>query len=276
MTADVVSPANARLKVSVVSGQSCVTSARASNPLKLLVPRSRGPSVWAYLSSYGGGFVAGDETSLDVHLGPESRCFVTTQALTKIYRNPRLRPCSHRLSATLEAGSLFVLAPEPIQAFADSAYTQRQEFHLHPSAGLVLVDWFCSGRAARGERWTFTSLQSRNEIFLGRERILLDSLLLDSAQGPLQSRHRMGRFNCLALVAVIGDSLAPQAARLLAEVAARPVAARALLLVSASPSRQGVLLRVAGEGVEAVGREVQRCLGFVPELLHDDPWLRKW
>jgi hypothetical protein len=36
------------------------------------------------------------------------------------------------------------------------------------------------------------------------------------------------------------------------------------------------LLRVAGERVEEVGREIQRCLGFVPALLHDDPWLRKW
>src|SRR5258708_248027 len=105
MTKNVVEPAAARLEVNVVAGQSAVTSAWASNPLKLLLPRSRGPSVWAYLSSFGGGFVAGDETSLDVRLGPEARCFVTTQALTKIYRNPRLRPCGHRLKATLDDGS---------------------------------------------------------------------------------------------------------------------------------------------------------------------------
>ncbi|MGD1083941.1 MAG: urease accessory protein UreD [Verrucomicrobiota bacterium] len=269
-------PAQARLEVNVVSGQSSVTSACASNPLKLLLPRSRGPSVWAYLSSFGGGFVAGDETSLHIRLGPESRCFVTTQALTKIYRNPRLRPCGHRLSASLEQGSLLVLAPEPIQAFADSAYIQRQEFHLRPAAGLVLVDWFCSGRAARGERWTFTRLQSRNEIFLGGERVLLDSLLLDAAPGPLRSAHRMGRFNCLALMAVVGDSLAPHAAQILADVAAQPVVAGAPLLVSASPLRHGVLLRVVGEREEDVGREMRRCLGFVPDLLQDDPWSRKW
>jgi urease accessory protein len=276
MTGEVAEAGQARLRVNVVSGQSAVTSARATNPLKILLPRSRGPSVWAYLSSYGGGLVAGDETSLDINLGADSRCFVTTQALTKIYRNPRLRPCSHRLGANLEEGSLLVLAPEPIQAFAEATYVQRQEFRMAPSAGLVLVDWFCSGRAARGERWNFTSLQSRNEIFLGEERILLDSLLLDAAQGPLRSVSRMGRFNCLALLVVIGDSLAAQAAQILAGVAARPVEARAPLVVSASPLRQGVLLRVAGERVEEVGREIQRCLGFVPALLHDDPWLRKW
>jgi urease accessory protein len=266
----------ARLRVEMIAGQSAMTSARATSPLKILVPRARGASVWAYLSSFGGGFVAGDETSLDLSVGAGARCFVTTQALTKVYRNPRLRPCSHRLSANLEEDSLLVLAPEPVQAFAEATYMQRQEIRMAPSAGLVLLDWFCSGRAARGERWTFTSLQSRNEIFLGDERILLDSLLLDAAHRSLRSASRMGRFNCLALLVVIGDALAEDAAKILAEVAALPVEARSRLVVSASPLRQGMLLRVAGESVEEVGREMQRWLGFVPALLQDDPWSRKW
>src|SRR5580658_8451906 len=164
-------PGRGGLEIDVVSGQSAVVSAWASNPLKLLTPRSRGPSVWAYLSSFGGGFVAGDETSLDLRLGRHARAFVTTQASTKIYRNPDLRPCSHRLQANLEKGSLLVLAPEPVQAFDGSTYTQRQEFHLQPGSGLVLLDWFCSGRAACGERWAFTRLQSSNELFIDGERI---------------------------------------------------------------------------------------------------------
>jgi len=53
---------SAQLTVESVSGQSAVTSVFAQNPLKLLTPRSRGQSVWAYTSSFGGGFVAGDET----------------------------------------------------------------------------------------------------------------------------------------------------------------------------------------------------------------------
>jgi urease accessory protein len=276
MIADTVAAGEARLEVDLVSGQSAVTSARASNPLKLLVPRSRGPSVWAYLSSFGGGFVAGDETSLRVRVGGNAKCFVTTQALTKVYRNPRLRPCSHRLEARLGEGSLLVLAPEPVQAFTDATYVQEQRFQMDSSAGLVLLDWFCSGRAARGERWAFRRFQSRNEVFLGTERVLLDAMLLEAAHGALRGAHRMGRFNCLALLVVLGDSLATEAANLLALAAARPVTAKARLVVSASPLRHGALLRIAGESAEDVAREVQRSLGFVPGLLQDDPWSRKW
>jgi urease accessory protein len=269
-------PARARLEVNVVAGRSAATAVRASNPMKLLVPRSRGASVWACLGSMGGGFVAGDETSLDVRLGAGARCFLTTQASTKIYRNPLLRPCGHELRADLETGSLLVLAPDPIQAFAGSTYNQRQEFFMRPGASLVLLDWFCSGRAARDERWSFTRLQSHNEVFLGQERLLLDSLLLDQAHGPLGGPARMGRFNCVSLLVVIGPLAAGAASSILADVESLPVTRRAELIVSASPIRNGAVLRIAGESVEPVGREVRRRLAFAAELLSDDPWARKW
>jgi hypothetical protein len=48
------------------------------------------------------------------------------------------------------------------------------------------------------------------------------------------------------------------------------------LVVSASSTRGGAVLRVAGEQVEEVGREIYGHMAFVPELLGDDPWARKW
>jgi urease accessory protein UreH len=346
-------PGRGHLRVETISGQSAVTSSWASSPLKILVPRPRGPSVWAYFSSFGGGLVAGDETSATLDIGEQSRCFVSTQASTKVYRNPESRPCGHQLAATLGANSLLVFAPDPVQAFAGSSYAQRQSFHLGPGSGLVLVDWLCSGRAARGERWAFDRFQSRNEIFVGEERVLLDSLLLDPDDGPLASphtvtepkdtskqtplpnplpfgsgegedsasgdpppvtesqgtseetplpsplpfgrgegeesaqasaalvnsmalSHRMGRFNCLALVLVIGDLLRDAGARALEDIAARPITRAAPLICSASPVSHGTLLRFAGERVEDVAGEIHRQLAFLPALLHDDPWSRKW
>ena len=129
----------AALEVKVVFGESTVTSAFATSPMKLLTPRSRGQSVWAYTGSFGGGLVAGDETFLELQAGTNSRCFLGTQASTKIYRNPSRRPCGHRTRATLEADSLLVFAPEPVQAFASSSYTQRQEFQLASGAGGLLL-----------------------------------------------------------------------------------------------------------------------------------------
>jgi urease accessory protein UreH len=298
--------------VEQVAGQSAVTSAWASSPLKLLTPRPRGTSVWSFLSSFGGGLVAGDETRLDLRVDTGARCFVGTQASTKVYRNPDLRPCGHELNATLGEGALLVLAPDPVQAFAGSSYKQRQEFRLAAGAGLVLVDWFSSGRAACGERWAFNRFQSRNEVWREKseggeldppagqpgkssprngaragvrgepaphavqsELIFLDSLLLTPDHGALTAPHRMGRFDCLALVLLVGAPVREGATRLLADVAAEPVVRRGPLVFSASPIRDGALLRLAGDGVENVDREIRRHLAFLAELLGDDPWARK-
>ncbi len=267
---------SAQLTVESVSSQSAVTSAFASTPMKLLTPRSRGQSVWAYTSSFGGGFVAGDETHLNLRVGKDARCFLGTQASTKIYRNPGRRACGHVTDAVIGDNALLVFAPDPVQPFANSSYVQRQMFHLGAGAGLALVDWFTSGRAARGERWAFNRFQSRNEVFLSSERIFMDSVLLDSAADAIMSPHRMGRFNCFAMLLLVGEALQPAAAGLLEIISASPVKRSAALVASASPVHDGAILRIAGESVEQVGQELHHHLQPVSVLLGDDPWARKW
>ena len=267
-----VSAGQAALDVQMVFGESTVTSSYSSTPMKLLAPVSRGLSVWAYTTNFGGGLVAGDQTRLDLTIGPEARCFLGTQSSTKVYRNPRGQPCSHTTHATLASGATLVFIPEPIQAFADSHYTQRQEFHLQTGATLVLLDWFTSGRAARGERWNFAHLESRNDVFFNGERVLVDPLRLSTLAVPQQ----MGRFNCLASLLLLGSPLQKLSETMLQVIASRPVNRNAPLSASASPVRDGVLLRLVGESVEKVRQEIQAHLFFLRDMLGDDPWSRKW
>ncbi len=104
----------------------------------------------------------------------------------------------------------------------------------------------------------------------------MDSILLDSATDPVTSPHRTGRFNCFALLLLVGEPLKQAAASLLENVSVRPISRSAALIVSASPVRNGAILRVAGESVEQTGRELHHHLQFVSALLGDDPWARKW
>lgn len=266
----------AALRVERVAGRSAVTSIRATSPLKLLAPRTCGESVWAYLSNFGGGMVAGDETSLAVQVAEGTTCFLGTQASTKIYRNPERRPCSHLTRAEVGNDGLLVFAPDAVQAFAGSAYLQRQQFHLGDRGSLILLDWLSSGRSECGENWAFHRYHSRNDVFVGGRLRLLDSLLLDSADGPLSSPGRTGRFQCLALLLLLGPRVEQAAEALLAEVGAHPVSRRAPLSVSASPVTGGALLRAGGESVELVRRKLHHHLGFLAEMLGDDPFARKW
>ncbi len=282
-----------------VAGQSAMVTAAACSPLKILSPRARGLSVWAYTSSFGGGLVSGDETRLKITVETGARCFLGTQASTKIYRNPRGKPCSHETLARVEPGALLVFAPDPVQPFADSSYTQRQEFQLGAGASLVLLDWFTAGRSACGERWKFRRLRTRNLVRTiadpapepalpaapamstgpGARSSLtfLDSLALDAddGDGDVATAHRVGGHQCFATMLWLGPLVSDSAARVLAEVGRRPVARDPALLAAASPVRNGAVLRLAGREVEQVATEVRRHLAPLAALLGDDPWARK-
>jgi urease accessory protein len=262
----------AALEVEMVCGESTAISTVASSPMKLLTPVARGKSVWAYTSSFGGGLVAGDATELRVNIGRQARCFVSTQASTKVYRNPSRRPCSHTTRVNLAEGGLLVFAPDPVQAFAGSYYRQRQSFYLANGAGLVMVDWFTSGRAARGERWAFTRYESRNDVWIDGKRVLADPLLLRSPD----VEHHMGRFDCMATLLLIGAPLKAAVEAMGIALAGQPVEKRAAQVFCVSLIPQGLLLRMAGMEVENIRHVLQHHLGFVAEMLGDNPWARKW
>jgi len=267
---------DAALAVSMVHGLSAATTAWARSPLKLLTPRSRGESVWAYTSSFGGGMIAGDHTRLEVTVDAGASCFLGTQASTKIYRNPAQLPCAHELRAKAADDALLILAPDSVQCFADSIYEQRQHFTLAASANLLLVDWMSAGRTARGERWNFRRYLSRNEVERAGKKLLIDALLLDSADGPLAGRFRGGDFNCFATVVALGPRLVSHATEILNWCGAQSISPRASFAFAASPVHEGALLRFAGASVEEVGRAIHERLGFVRHLIEDDPWSRKW
>lgn len=121
----------------------------------------------------------------------------------------------------------------------------------------------------------FDEYVSRTTVCDGGRLVLHDAIALRSEDGDLGVR--MGRFDVLALLVVAGAALRKEAAALVSEVEQRPIARRSDELVSAAPlGETGCVVRVAGRSVEHVGRCLRQMVGFVPALLGDDPWSRKW
>ena len=76
-------------------------------------------------------------------MGAGARCFVSTQASTKVYRSERAAGQSLRAHAAED--SLLVLLPDPVTPFAESSYSQEQHIDLAAGASLVAVDWMTAG-----------------------------------------------------------------------------------------------------------------------------------
>jgi len=111
---------------------------------------------------------------------------------------------------------------------------------------------------------------------MGSDLLLADRLLLDPADGRLESPYRLGRFNCLAIVVVVGRRFQQDRERLLAQYAAKPIARNGPIIEVASPIRHGIILRVLGEQPQHVVHWVRQALSFLEGHLGDAPWARKW
>jgi len=225
-----------------------------------------------YAATFGGGLLGGDVISLDVTVGAGAAALISTQASTKIYRSDRA--ASQHLHARASGGSLLVLLPDPVTPFAASSYSQEQRIDLDADANLIAVDWMTAGRVSFGERWQFTSYESRTWIRRSGRVVLHDATLLSPEDGDVAAR--MGRFNCVAWAVAIGPALRANAMRLTGALDGAAVPKRADLLLSVAPlAEDGVLLRVAGTSAQQVGAVLKQHLSFLPSLLGDDPWIGK-
>jgi urease accessory protein len=256
--------------------RSVVTRAFAESPLRLLNPSNHGDAAWVFTSTYGGGFVGGDALDLEIDVGEGAAALLQTQASTKVYRSPR--GVSSALQARVASGARLLLLPDPTVCFGGATLDQAQHVDVHGDGSLVLMDWLTAGRRASGERWVFDRYASRLTVRYDNQVVLRDSLFLSHAEGSLPER--MGRFDCVCLIVLIGQRLRQHAKSACDEIAGFEPRTRADLLMAAAPigrdNDAGCVIRMAGESVEDVGRAARTWLHFVPGLLGDNPWARKW
>jgi len=213
-----------------------------SYPLKLLSPQgsSDAPVAIAYMMSYGGGLVSGDQVELSVDLGSGTSLLLLTQGSTKVFKS---RPSAYSLSTaplspklngegttsddaranattqkidfTISSDAFLLLLPDPVTCFRASSYSQLQTFHLEHGSSAAILDWFTSGRMSRGEQWEFERYRSSNEVFLGGKRIMRDVMLLESAPPddsllflpPRTLKDRLGPYACYATLLLVGPKV---------------------------------------------------------------------
>lgn len=130
---------------------------------------------------------------------------------------PMTTTTMQRLDVSVAAGGALFLLPDPVTCFRDARYHQTQTFRLAHGASAALLDWYTSGRRARGEEWAFAKYYSANEVFVGGVRSARDVVLLDGAAGndgsggsgtsglPRRTlADRMGPYACYATLFLYG------------------------------------------------------------------------
>jgi urease accessory protein len=261
----------ARLSFRRAGARTVIEAAFATSPLRVLTPRNHGHAAWAYTSTLGGGMVDGDAIRLRVEVGAGAAAVLASQGQNRIYRSAR--GCRTELAVEVGEGALFALLPDPTVCFAGASYRQHTELRLAAGAAAVAVDVLASGRSARGERWAFRRYEGELSLRSGGRLLVAERVLLDPAHGVLAER--LGRFDALCTVLIAGDSLRDERDALARRIGSGTLRPRADLVEQANELEGALLVRFAAVSVEDALHAVRDYLGFLPDLLGDDPWARR-
>ncbi|HIB54778.1 MAG TPA: urease accessory protein UreD [Nitrospirales bacterium] len=200
-------PQWSHIKVAVFRGSSGVVSCRNVQPLKILNPRNLSDCSQAYLSSYGGGFVTGDDIRLKIECESGSKFFLGTQSDTKIYKSVGGRIARQHICGHLSDNATAVILPDALIPFADSRFAQTQEWHLTSSSNLLLVDWIHSGRLGYGECFDFDFLRSEISISVDGKKRVADRMQLEPAKDHLRAIGGFGAYRSILNVYIVGEAL---------------------------------------------------------------------
>ena len=164
--------------------------------------------------------MSNDRINLTVVLDCNVKMCLLTQGSTKVFKlRPNDNLTEQTMTVNLGAHSALLLLPDPIQPFAESVYSQLQQFNLQDNtASLVVLDWVSEGRTAHGEKWRLKEFRSRNDVFEeghddlpDKKRLLLrDSLILHgdpergNAKGIESLISRMDGLSCVSTLIIRG------------------------------------------------------------------------
>ncbi len=260
-----------RVVVRRVAGASSVITAEATDPLKFLVNTARGACAWVYSTTYGGGLVAGDRIAMAVDVEPGAQLYLGTQASTKVYRSEGA-VARQEISATVGAGGLLVALPDPVTPFTAARFAQTQTIDCAAGADVVWSDGLTCGRAARDERWDFTSYTSSLTLRVDDRPLLRDNLRLQA--GLRSVRERLPEIGALATLIIGGPGMSALCTKARALVAAQPLA-HPLRMTLSPLGTWGVLLRAATVEREVLEQTVRDLLCDLCPRLGDDPWQRR-
>lgn len=184
-----------------------LAKSRRSSPWHLFPPMYLDASGCAFTSlvNPSGGFVAGDHLSIHASLERGAHVVLSTPSANRVYRSLG-KEARQTVHLSLEPGAVLEWFPEVTIPFAGSRFAQTMDVRLAKGATALIWDSVASGRVARGERWTFASLQNAIHLTTASGDQLLERFEVrpDKGQAGLVSA-----YNYVASFFVVSDGIDP-------------------------------------------------------------------
>src|SRR6202030_943423 len=190
-------------------GQRTILSqSRATLPLEELTPLTlEDGTAYLMLLNPTGGVLGGDHLVTEIVLEKETHVCLTTPSATRIYRTAE-KPAVIETVIHVSEGATLEYLPDHVIPHAGSALRQSLRVEMGCGSRAIVLDSLASGRVAHGERWSFTELDSRTEVFSRGKPVFLNRTKIEPA-GPRHQRQiawmKTKNFDYLISMGVFAD-----------------------------------------------------------------------
>jgi urease accessory protein len=174
-----------RLRFARSGAGTILAQSRFSLPLQALTPLTLADgAAYLMLLNPTGGVLGGDHLVTDIVQEAGTHVCLTTPSATRIYRTAE-KPAILETMIQLGEGATLEYFPDHVIPHAGSALRQSLRIEMARGSRAILLDSMASGRVAHGERWSFTEMDSRTEVFAcGRPAYLNRTRIVPATNRP--------------------------------------------------------------------------------------------
>ncbi len=188
-----------------------------SGSAKVLLPRTPYTTPEVVFLNTSGGLTSGDQLSLTLSLGDETRLLATTQTAERAY-HAATGPAQVTVSASVGAGARLDWMPQETILFQSCNLIRRTTIDLAPGAECLLAETVILGRHAMGETLTHAHLTDHRLIRRAGRPVWAESLHLTPDTLGLDGPALLNGARAFAVVCLIAqgaeDAVAPLRAAL--------------------------------------------------------------
>ncbi len=162
-----------------------------------------------YILNPGGGYLDGDRYHMQITLEEQAKLTLTTQSATKVYKTPN-QYAYQESDIYLKSGSYLEYIPDPLIAYRDARYKQKNVIHMEEGATFLYCDIVTPGWSPDGEEFSYDMLQLINEIYMENELVAFDHLKLNPATQHVSSLGLMEGYSHIGSMIVVGGQTTPE------------------------------------------------------------------
>jgi len=194
-----------RLRFARSGAGTILAQSRFSLPLQALTPLTLADGAsYLMLLNPTGGVLGGDHLITEIVQEAETHVCLTTPSATRIYRTAE-KPAVLETVIHVGEGATLEYFPDHVIPHIGSAVRQSLRVEMARGSRAIILDSMASGRVAHGERWCFTEMDSRTEVYAQGKPVYINRTKIVPATKRPDQLGMMEEFDYMSCVGLFAD-----------------------------------------------------------------------